>query len=216
LTLSYEIQIWIKLIKKLIPTNSTDNSKTSIAAAGSDIEIAITRSYDFTDERAANFLPDLTPQERQALNGALISAFIRAKKPVTPLKLGIDYSLRQAVTTDLLSIEKLLVENGLPTAGIAEHLSTFCIADTGIVTGVIGLEFSGAAVLLRSLAVSGDRRKQGLGNALVNYALAQARQSRAATAYLLTNTAADFAARSKHQCDPQTNHKYHLIHNIYS
>lgn len=168
---------------------------TKIQSCCGDIDTVTTRSYDFTDERAANFLPDLTLDECQALNGALVSAFIRARKPVAPLKADIDYRLRQAMAADLPFIEKLLAENGLPTAGVAEHLSTFFIADTGSVDGVIGMELSGAVAILRSLAVAGERRKQGLGNALVDYALAQSRQSGATAAYLLTNTAASFAAR---------------------
>jgi N-acetylglutamate synthase-like GNAT family acetyltransferase/SAM-dependent methyltransferase len=173
-----------------------DDYRRKLAAAGfAGIEMVTTRSYDFTDERAANFLPDLTPEERKALNGALISAFIRAKKPVAPLKAAVDYRLRQAMAADLPSVETLLAENGLPTAGVAEHLSSFFVAETGSVVGVIGMELSGAAAMLRSLAVAGERRKQGLGNALVDYALAQSRQSGATAAYLLTNTAAGFAAR---------------------
>ncbi|XEQ97791.1 hypothetical protein SPX_26550 [Sporomusa paucivorans] len=99
------------------------------------------------------------------------------------------------MAADLPSIEKLLSENGLPTDGVAERLSTFFVADAGSVGGVIGMELSGAAAMLRSLVVLGERRKQGLGNALVDYALAQSRKERATATYLLTNTAADFAAR---------------------
>ncbi|VBB06431.1 acyl-coa n-acyltransferase [Lucifera butyrica] len=173
-----------------------EDYRHKLTAAGfTDLEIVTTRTYDFTDERGAQFLPDLTAAERQALNGALISAFIRAKKPAALLTPGTDYILRAAKPADLSAIENLLVANGLPTAGVADHLSTFVVADAGGVIGVIGLELAGRAALLRSLAVAGDQRKRGLGSALFNQALDQACQVGAITAYLLTNTAEQFVAR---------------------
>nr|WP_284708770.1 GNAT family N-acetyltransferase [Sporomusa sphaeroides] len=74
-------------------------------------------------------------------------------------------------------------------------MPTFFVADTGGVAGVIGLELAGESALLRSLAVAGNQRKRGLGSALFTQALDQARQAGATTAYLLTNTAAQFVAR---------------------
>ena len=60
-----------------------EDYRRKLTAAGfTDLEIVTTRTYDFTDKRGSQFLPDLNLDERQALNGALISAFIRAKKPV--------------------------------------------------------------------------------------------------------------------------------------
>lgn len=89
----------------------------------------------------------------------------------------------------------MLDTNGLPTAGVADHLTSFWVADADGVAGVIGLELAGNNALLRSLAVAGDRRKRGLGSALFQQALDQARQAGATAAYLLTTTAAQFAAR---------------------
>lgn len=168
-----------------------------LAAAGFiEIEIVTTRTYDFTDERAGQFLPDLTLEERQALNGAMISAFIRAKKTAATLVAGTDYILRQATATDLAVIHHILVTNGLPTADADEQLTTFFVADTAAgIAGVIGIEQASDSVLLRSLAVANDRRKQGIGTALVEQALQHSRQIGAKTAYLLTNTAESFAAR---------------------
>nr|WP_274377185.1 GNAT family N-acetyltransferase [Desulforamulus hydrothermalis] len=65
----------------------------------------------------------------------------------------------------------------------------------GNIVGVIGMERSGTSVLLRSLAVSVDRRKSGIATALVNKALERAIQTGGNTAYLLTNTAATYMAR---------------------
>jgi N-acetylglutamate synthase-like GNAT family acetyltransferase len=173
-----------------------EDYRRKLTAAGfTDLEIVTTRVYDFTDERGGQFLPDLTAAERQALNGSLISAFIRAKKPVTPLTPGTDYTVRPAKPADLPAIENLLTVSYLPTAGVADHLPTFLVADMDGVAGVIGLELAGEHALLRSLAVAGKQRKQGLGSALFQQALDQARRAGATTAYLLTNTAAQFVAR---------------------
>jgi len=173
-----------------------EDYRRKLTAAGfTGLEVVTTRVYDFTDERGGQFLPDLTADERQALNGSLISAFIRAKKPASPLTSGTDYTLRRAKRADLPAIENLLTVNYLPTAGVADHLTTFLVADADGVAGVIGLELVGPNALLRSLAVAGDQRKQGLGSALVQQALDHARQAGATAAYLLTNTAEQFAAR---------------------
>ena len=172
-----------------------DYRRKLTTASFTDLEVVTTRVYDFTDERGGQFLPDLTAAGRQALNGALISAFIRAKKPAAPLTAGTDYTLRLASPADLPAIEHLLTASGLPTAGVADHLATFWVADADGVAGVIGLELAGPNALLRSLAVAGERRKQGLGSALFQQALDQARQAEATTAYLLTNTAEQFVAR---------------------
>lgn len=88
-----------------------------------------------------------------------------------------------------------MTANGLPTDGIAEHLSNFLTADKNGVVGIIGLELSERDALLRSLAVSGDWRKRGLGSTLITQALEMARQRGAITAYLLTNTAEQFVTR---------------------
>ncbi|TCL40196.1 acetyltransferase (GNAT) family protein [Anaerospora hongkongensis] len=175
--------------------NEADYCSKLTTAGFSNLEVVITRVYDFTDEWSAQFLPDLQPEERQALNGTLISAFIRAKKTAVPLQSGVDYYLRPARPNDLGTIETLLLHSGLPTAGVAEHLSAFTVADANGITGVIGLELSGQNVLLRSLAVTGEWRKRGLGNALFKQAISQARQAGATTAYLLTNTAESFVTR---------------------
>lgn len=56
--------------------------RRKLAAAGfSDIDIEITRVYDTTGEAAENFIPGLSENERGEINGAVVSAFIRAKKP---------------------------------------------------------------------------------------------------------------------------------------
>jgi len=56
--------------------------QAKLAAAGfADIEIEVTREYDLGDDMMASLLESLSPQEKEQFNGAIVSAFVRAKKP---------------------------------------------------------------------------------------------------------------------------------------
>lgn len=52
------------------------------AAGFNEIGLQFTRVYDFSNQQAEGILPNLAETERKALNGAVLSAFIRAKKPI--------------------------------------------------------------------------------------------------------------------------------------
>ncbi len=55
--------------------------RQKLGAAGfHEIEIEITRSYDFTSDEGAGMLPGLSAGERQEVDGSIVSAFIQAKK----------------------------------------------------------------------------------------------------------------------------------------
>ncbi|MHB8157725.1 MAG: arsenite methyltransferase [Desulfocucumaceae bacterium] len=57
--------------------------RDKLAAAGfTDIGIEVTRVYDLTDPTAESLLPSLSDSDRHSLNGAIVSAFIRANKPL--------------------------------------------------------------------------------------------------------------------------------------
>ncbi|AIF53456.1 arsenite methyltransferase [Pelosinus sp. UFO1] len=165
------------------------------AAGFTNIEIVRTRTYDFSDEHGASFLPEFSQVEREELKGALVSAFIRAKKPVKVFNEGSDYSIRIAKDTDLSAIHKLLLENGLTSSGVEENLANFLVAVQERVIGVIGLEFAGTQVMLRSMAVLQEFRKRKIATALVEHSLSIARQAGIQEIYLLTQTAEKFAAR---------------------
>jgi len=56
--------------------------REKLAKAGfTDIEVQITRVYDLTSPLAGAIVPGLSPAELSELNGAIVSAFIRARKP---------------------------------------------------------------------------------------------------------------------------------------
>lgn len=101
-----------------------------------------------------------------------------------------------AQTSDLPAILGLLKRNGLPEAGLSDHLATTLVAhDAGQVVGCTALELYGDAALLRSVAVDAGQRGRGLGQALTRAALDLARARGAYQVYLLTETAGDFFPR---------------------
>ena len=109
--------------------------------------------------------------------------------------------LRRACGADLPAIVALLDRCALPTGDLdAPLLAGFCVAEGRTesgpqLVGVIGLERLGDGALLRSLAVAAEQRGAGLAARLVDWSEAAARAQGAATAYLLTTTAADYFLR---------------------
>ena len=114
---------------------------------------------------------------------------------------GTHIELRRACGADLPAIVALLERCALPTGDLNEALlAGFSVAESRAesgsqLAGVIGWERLGDAALLRSLAVVPARRGAGLAARLVDWSEATARAQGAATAYLLTTTAADYFLR---------------------
>jgi amino-acid N-acetyltransferase len=105
-------------------------------------------------------------------------------------------NLRPATASDRRAIEHLLSTLKLPTAGVAEWISRFWVAEQdGKPVGVVGIEQYGDAALLRSVAVDASCRDTGLGRALVETALAAARREGIRSVYLLTTTAERYFPR---------------------
>ena len=104
-----------------------------------------------------------------------------------------DAALRVATDSDLPAIERLLASSGLPTAGVAEALRGFVVAESEPdkrIVGVIGLELCcDEYALLRSTAVAPDWRGTGLGRRLVTHVIAEAESRGIKALYLLTTTA---------------------------
>ena len=93
-------------------------------------------------------------------------------------------------------VRELIESCGLVVEDVSDQmLRDFLVARKGSeVIGVVGLEFCGPDALLRSLAVAEVRRGQGVAKLLAASAEKYARARKAATLYLLTNTAARFFA----------------------
>ncbi|MEO7041659.1 MAG: arsenic resistance N-acetyltransferase ArsN2 [Gemmatimonadaceae bacterium] len=104
--------------------------------------------------------------------------------------------LRPANAADLVSVEQLLEENGLPRDGVREALDDFIVAELGgQVVGAIGLEVYGNCALLRSAVVKDTERGTGLGARLVDGILERAGGHSVQSVYLLTTTAEDYFPR---------------------
>ena len=85
----------------------------------------------------------------------------------------------------------------LPAADLTDaHMEHFFYSgQPSAPSGIVGLEFCGADVLLRSLVVAPDSRAAGLGSALVEHAESYARARGAGSMFLLTTTAEGFFSR---------------------
>lgn len=123
--------------------------------------------------------------EAEDLAGKVWSASFAARKPGGAA--GI--TIRAAEATDLPAILALLEEARLPTAGVAEHVVDFLVAEeAGGIAGVVGMERAGEFALFRSLVVRPDARRRGIAERLFRGLETIARAKGVARAYLLTET----------------------------
>lgn len=192
--LQQDLTAWAGCIAGALSDTEYQNKLT--AAGFESVELQVTRVYDFTDSESELF-SKLSKEELTKLEGAVVSSFIRARKPKAAFLNGLDFSIREATTDDLLKIEKLLVSVGLPTAGVAANLGHFLVAVSkdNALLAVIGMECSGSYGLLRSLAVTPELRKRGIAAELIDAALSKAKYSGIKEVYLLTETAEKYLQR---------------------
>jgi amino-acid N-acetyltransferase len=105
-------------------------------------------------------------------------------------------ALRRAGHADHDTVAALLRDLKLPTEGVKEWLDQFWVAEhSGAVVGVAGMERYRDSGLLRSVAVSQAWRNSGIGGALVDRVLEDARAAGAREIYLLTTTAEHYFTR---------------------
>ena len=105
-------------------------------------------------------------------------------------------NVEPAAHEDLPQILALLEANGLPPAGLADHLGGTLVArSAGRVVGSAAVEMYGPYALLRSVAVDEDHRGGGLGQRLTREVLELARERGAVAAFLLTESADGFFPR---------------------
>ena len=98
--------------------------------------------------------------------------------------------------SDLDEVLALLAASGLQADGVHEHIADFLVArEDSRVIAVAALEDYGVAGLLRSVAVSPDRREWGLGRYLTRALIGRSRQRGHAGLYLLTDTAQAYFER---------------------
>jgi len=105
-------------------------------------------------------------------------------------------TFRSAEPDDWPAVEALLTRAELPLAGAREHITGFLLAwEADTLAGCAALEPHGEAALLRSVAVTPERRGTGLGRELVARAIEAARREGVGSLVLLTTTAAGFFPR---------------------
>lgn len=103
----------------------------------------------------------------------------------------------RAVAGDLPEIRALLRACDLRDEDVGEAGQVFLIARRGLeLTGCIGVEVHGQDALLRSFAVSPACRGRGVGAALHDLAVKEARALGVRRLFLLTSTVRERAARS--------------------
>jgi N-acetylglutamate synthase-like GNAT family acetyltransferase len=101
--------------------------------------------------------------------------------------------ISSATRADREQIAALLSACALPSADIDAHLGRFFVARDGErIVGCIGLEVQGRDGLLRSLAVTPERRGVGTARRLYARLLGQARGLGVSQLYLLTTGAEPF------------------------
>ena len=170
--------------------------KIKLTKAGfENVDLEITRTYDLNELMERNLTPGVASEELIKWNGSLVSGFIRARKPSQKLAAGKDFNIKLAEQEDFLQIHELLMENGLPTAGVDSSKGNYYIAGEQEIMGVLGVERYGVAVMLRSLAVKSQFRKAGVAQQLIDYALGALKDTGFTDIYLITNTAERYLTR---------------------
>jgi amino-acid N-acetyltransferase len=107
-----------------------------------------------------------------------------------------DAGIVRARPRDLEPVLALLGQASLPGAGVAEHFENFLVArEDERIVGAVGWERDGQSALLRSLVVAPAHRRWGLGQALTERLLEEARAQGVRRVFLLTETAAGFFPR---------------------
>ncbi|UCH83730.1 MAG: GNAT family N-acetyltransferase [Candidatus Latescibacterota bacterium] len=129
--------------------------------------------------------------------------------------------IRPCVAVDLESVTGMVTRAQLSAGGLADQFGErYVVAEfSGQMIGCAGVEIRGVHGLLRSVAVTPDRRGAGIGARLVRDRLDWARSQGISTVYLLTETAAGFfrrfgfetITRNEAPQDIQDSHEYAVV-----
>lgn len=98
-------------------------------------------------------------------------------------------------------IRQLLKSCGLPQEDLQrDHFKNFIVyKEKGLILGVVGLEIFGRIALLRSLAVEGRHRNQGIASQMISKIEEYGRSQQISKLYLLTTSAEEFFAKRGYQ-----------------
>ena len=104
--------------------------------------------------------------------------------------------IRPARERDLASVQVLLRDAQLPWEDVALHFGSFVVGEQGgALVACAGFKHYAAEALVRSVAIAAPLRSAGLGAALCDTLLGDARRRGVRDAYLLTTSAPRFFAR---------------------
>ncbi len=107
--------------------------------------------------------------------------------------MSLTMNVRKASLKDLPAILCLLEANGLSVQGVETNLKNFVAAKEGGKTlGSAGLEIYGKVGLLRSVAVTKEKKGKGLGKAMTEEVISLAKKRKLEKLFLLTTTAAGY------------------------
>ena len=103
----------------------------------------------------------------------------------------MEFSVRNAVATDVDAIRCALRAAGLPVEGVDSQVDgIFVCESSGVVQGVAGLEVYGTDGLLRSVVVNSQMQRLGIGALLCGRVVDRAKTMGCDAVYLLTLDAA--------------------------
>jgi amino-acid N-acetyltransferase len=89
----------------------------------------------------------------------------------------------------------LLKKNNLPTEDLDPGKQLFVVEEGDNVVATVAVEYNYNDALLRSLSVSEEKRKSGIGAELVEFIEGYVQKQGVQRIYLLTTTAADFFSK---------------------
>lgn len=107
-----------------------------------------------------------------------------------------DLTIEATSPEDEAAILELLTATDLPHDGVSDYLGGFLLAldQARKIVGCAGIEKHGEIGLLRSVAISLELQKSGLGSKLVREVISDAKSKGVQEIVLLTTTARDFFA----------------------
>jgi amino-acid N-acetyltransferase len=99
----------------------------------------------------------------------------------------------------------LLKKNNLPTEDITPGTQLFVVEDGDEVIATVAVEYDYNNALLRSLSVSEEKRKTGIGAELVSFIEDYVGKQGVQNVFLLTTTAADFFSKRGYKIVERSN-----------
>jgi amino-acid N-acetyltransferase len=99
----------------------------------------------------------------------------------------------------------LLKKNNLPTEDIDAGTQLFVVEESDKVIATVAVEYDYDNALLRSLSVSQEKRKSGIGAELVSFIEDYVQKQGVQNIFLLTTTAADFFSKRGYKTIDRSN-----------